>query len=218
MSDIRKFPLILLLLTTVSCGVTYKLTQEDLAWVPYSVGDVLVFKNNAGDTDSILISAVNRHTAPEDPLAARSKNHEHLIIGGYYSESKKRLYERRSPNIIYLELSARKNGICGLDFDLKTDHAQFYSDSNSYNRKRFDLLPLLELTTAYGVYNDIVMVPVRKGKRNAGDPDYSQQDNFVTALYWSKTKGIIRYDLKNGQSWVLSERFSTGKSTYNSRR
>ena len=212
MHHIRKLLMILPALLIFGCaGVTYRLSQQDLAWVPYSPSDVLIFKNNVGDVDTILISAVNKFTAPEDPLAVTSKNHEHLVVGGYFSEPEKAVFEQRSANILYLRLSAGKNGSGSIDFNVVTSHAKFYQDSTNYDRGRFDSLPRIKLTTTYAAYENIVMVPVLKGMRNMGDPDYRLQSNFVTALYWSKKNGIVRYDLKNGQSWVLSERYSAKK-------
>ena len=36
-----------------------------------------------------------------------------------------------------------------------------------------------------------------------GDNVYSGRDDFVMKVYWSKSKGLIRYDKKNGVYWEL---------------
>ncbi len=39
----------------ISCGKTYKLTEEDYKWMPYRGNETLVFKSNTGDKDTIFL-------------------------------------------------------------------------------------------------------------------------------------------------------------------
>src|SRR5688572_1153439 len=39
----------------VSCSQTNKMTEKDYLWMPYNGNEMLVFKSNAGETDTIFL-------------------------------------------------------------------------------------------------------------------------------------------------------------------
>ncbi|MDX5477359.1 MAG: hypothetical protein LPJ98_02785, partial [Cyclobacteriaceae bacterium] len=118
---------------------------------------------------------------------------EHLIITSLQTDSIKEGY--RYLENIFLSVFKNKSGETMLDIRLNTKDAWFYSNGKSILIDDLTEQGFSTVDTAYWEYNDVLVFTV--------DDYYFDRSNFVVKLYWSKSKGLIRYDKKNGEYWEL---------------
>lgn len=184
-----------------SCN-KFKLSENDLNWQPYKVGDILVFKSNKAEIDSIYITEVESHSNPEDYLAVFSDEHEILFVSGELSKSDESNYNNRSVSLI--SMFADGNSEMRFEFKKINDSFQYPTtivpiDSMKYmmmnNKKEF-----LHL-------NDVIEI--------IANDYYFEGEYDLQKFYWSKKYGYVSYNYNNGISWKLEKFIRNGKNILN---
>ena len=162
--------------------------------MPYKGNETLVFISNLGETDTIFILKKDTLLAfPEAQSPNGLKLEEVSVFCNHHN--KDALPSSRSYYLFKIQRS--KDGNTNLIFDLSTKGAVFYRITpisidilTKINPKKMD--------TSYDVYNDVYLIePDEYGR------DFSNRANYVTKLYWSKSKGLIRYDKNDNLYWEL---------------
>lgn len=179
------------------CGKNYSLSKSDLRWNPYKGGEVLVFKSNQGDTDTIYVRIIEKAKTDDDPLAASPNKREVLnVVVKHTNPTPTNSKDQMEDSFLELYAARDKNTL--IDFDLMAKNSWFYGESFYIN----DLNRLKESTLDINgnIYKDVVVIEPQEKIRNEY---YDEREEFVTKIYWSKSKGYIRYDLKNGVFWEL---------------
>lgn len=184
------------------CSPTYKLNKEDLEWNPYEGGEILIFQSNKDDIDTIFIKEVKKESVPVDPLAIFQKYYEVLDVYVKHSNPTP-IHEHNYVENSFLNIAATSDKNTIIDFDLAAKNSSFYA--SSYYKKDIDMLPVRKLVTKKFTYNDVIILEPQS-------LEYYERDEFITAVYWSKGNGYVRYDLKNGVFWELIKKYS--KATY----
>ena len=176
------------------CSKTSKLNIADLKWNPYKGGEVLVFHSNQGDTDTIFVQNVRRAKTDDDPLAMFPNQSEVLNVIVKHTDpippNRNQGYSEDS----FFELWAASDKNTRIRFKLSAKNSWFYGDY--YHKNDLENLTTTTLTTKSITYNDVIVLEPQS-------KEYYDRDAFVTAVYWSKSKGYVRYDLKNGVYWEL---------------
>jgi len=185
------FPVLILL----SCGQTNKLSESDRLWMPYKGNEMLVFKSNAGDIDTIFFIRKDTLWGYPDPALSTNKYEEVAIFSKHsdpYAIDGHRYLES-----YFLKIKKTISGKAELVIGLSAKDAKFYRLSpikiDSLNKVK-----PVTLQTTYGQHDDVYEIQTDDyGK------DFYNRSNFVTKLYWSKSSGLLRYDKKDGVYWVL---------------
>ena len=191
-----KLPIVLLFVL-FGCAKNYKLSKTDIKWNPYKGGELLIFHNNKGGTDTIFVIGIEKGKSEDDPLAFFPNQIEVLSIVAKH----KRPIPTNSNEWMedsFLELSAGKDNTTLIEFKLLAKNAWFYSDS--YYVNELDKLPETSLILKNNIYNDVIIIEPQESIKKKY---YKERDEFVTKIYWSKSKGYIRYDLKDDVYWEL---------------
>ncbi len=68
-----------------SCS-TYKLDEKDIKLNPYKVDDVLIFRNNFNEYDTVLITEINSYINPTDPLSFWGDRTEALTVTARHND------------------------------------------------------------------------------------------------------------------------------------
>jgi len=179
----------------VSCKSSYKLTTSEKAFNPYAAGDILVFKANTGETDTVFILEIERMKGPIDQLAIFPDKAEHLNVFVRHSDpSPPRGIQRYLENN-FLEIHKWNRQTATVDFDFSASSAWFYG-GNGLNMTDFLNSQKHELTIGSVKYTDIVVL-------NSGNTEYRERNNFISKIYWSISKGYVKFDLFNGKTWEL---------------
>jgi|SRR5688572_27482034 len=191
---VRYMSITILIFNMLGCTKTYKLTADDLKLNPYKGGEILVFNSNQGETDTIFVLEVRKHKARIDPLSTVPQFKEKLEVVVQYTNPIAYGGKEERDKDIFFDLSTGENGDISLGFRPKAKNAWFYSP-NGYSRDQFEKLPISKLATKKYEYDDVIKL----------EPDmrFYDRETFVAMVYWSKSKGYVRYDLKNGVYWEL---------------
>lgn len=182
-------PLIIL----ISCNEnrTY-LTKDEKNWNPYSKGQKLVFETRTGVLDSIFVEDI-KFTFP-DGIGVINKNEILTVIGRNKSENNQEL----SSLIFKIYAGNLKRG-SRIKFHVSIKDSKLYSNFTDY----YDIenylmkLPEKKISVIKGSFDDVIKI------KSIGN--YSNYPNAIEFIYWSKSKGYIRFDEYNGTIWELKE-------------
>ncbi len=183
------------ILVISGCRNTYKLSKDDLSWNPYHGGESLIFQSNRGDIDTVFIKEVRHSSVPTDPLAIFQSYREVLEVVAKHSDPVSINGQRYLENS-FLKLYSTDNKNTILTFSFAAKKSWFYADS--YFKNDIERLANIELVTQSFKYTDVI-------KLEPQNIEYLNRPEFILAMYWSKTKGYVRYDLKNGLYWELKQ-------------
>ena len=180
-----------------SCGKTYKLSEEALAWQPYKVGDVLIFKSNKGEIDTIYVREINSHTNPSDPLDFFPDYHQSLFVTGEIKlrEPKVDMMKKKyfTENINLLNLHAdEESPFFYFVFEKKTDTLDYPTTALTLDSLK------LEFKTKKKLKYGAILIQAKEHYDLPFDYDLA---NF----WWSKEYGYVRYEFKDGYYWELRE-------------
>ncbi|HEX2847228.1 MAG TPA: hypothetical protein VHN59_11815 [Chitinophagaceae bacterium] len=184
----------------ISCGQSIKLSDEDYNWMPYTGNETLVFKSNTGETDTIYFIRKDTVWGMPDPAVSTNK---YEIVGifcrhsdGYTGSEKFRYLEN-----YFLEIKKNMNKRAELVFGLATKNAKFYRLSSVKIDSLSKVSPT-SVTVSNNHYGDVYIIEAE---------DYlgslSSRSDYVTKLYWSKSKGLIRYDKQDSSYWELGNEY-----------
>jgi len=188
---------IFLTLIEVSCSQKSHLSATDYNWMPYKGDETLVFVSNTGITDTIFIMKKDTIWGYPDAQSLVGLQCEVVRVFCRHTDS-----VIQNKTIRYLEnnfcsIQKNKNNHAVLTINLLTRNVAFYRngliDLDSLNKQS----PMI-LKTKQKQYNDVYII-------NSEDylGSFHKRDNFVAKIYWSKSRGLIRYDKKNGIYWEL---------------
>ena len=183
------------LLTLGACNQTILLTDKDYSWMPYKGNEILVFKSNTKDTDTIFFIRKDTLLGYPDPALSTAKFEEVAIFSKHsdaYMSTGHRYLES-----YFLKIKKTMSKKAEIVFALSARDAKFYR-LNPIKIDSLCRIKLMPFTTSYKHYEDVYIIDAE---------DYTgsfyQRSDFVTKLYWSKSEGLIRYDKKNGVYWEL---------------
>jgi hypothetical protein len=175
---VRIVILSVLIMSLFSCR-KYRLSDSDLVWQPYKVGDQLIFESNRGERDSITIKSIETHTNPDDPLAVFPSNKETLFV---------------VDNAEILKLEAEKNGSY-VQFRLRLGDNSLVSPwvLLDLNRTEIDRLEITDFSN-----KKVYKIMAKESKESLKDRPFD-----LRYIYWSKEYGYLGLEFKDGYIWKL---------------
>jgi hypothetical protein len=184
----------------MSCGQSNRLRKEDYEWMPYDGHEILVFRSNAGDVDTIFLLKKDTLRAYPEAQSLNGTEYEVLSIFCRHSDP-----NSPSENHQYLEndffrIEKSKDNRSRLTILLAAKDANFYRLTSIRIDTLVEEKPL-SLQTKIGQYTDVYEI---NGEDYTGS--FSQRSNFITKVYWSKSQGLIRYDKRGGVYWELEKK------------
>lgn len=189
------FSSLILLFTIVSCSRTYNIPIDDYSLVPYKGNETLIFKSKSNGTDTIFLQGNKRFFSPVDQWSFPLKNAEHYNIISKRSDPSSPLHRYLdSLNLVTLF----NDGETKIKIDFTAKNAWLYGNL-IFTKKEFLQLKDTVLNVNGHRYDDVlIIVPneIINGRSNA-----------IKKLYWSKKKGIIRYEKMDSDYWELDSSF-----------
>ncbi len=180
--------LILVIMAMSSCSKTHRIPKKYLDLIPYKEGEILVFKSNKKKFDTIFINTVSNSISVNDPLGVFSDKEEMISVAAKLD--RKSSFVSR---IVSLSSTEKKGLILQITF--RTNEGCYYN-LNAWSVSTLENLNIHKLKIQNKLYEDIWIF-------TATDRKFEERDDFIEKLYWSKSKGVIRYDKKNGEFWEL---------------
>lgn len=162
-------------------------------WNPYKALDVLVFESSQKQRDSIFINQVAEY---------RNGNSDVISVNA-------ELIKRSAPPQQHIEgplltLTGSEASTVLIDISLRTGSAVF----GPFTSKRISWLDSLPKENV--VVNDIEYKDVWVLEPDSNAAGYRQAatgNNFVKKIWWSKTKGLIQYEMKDSITWKLAKKY-----------
>jgi len=180
---------IILFVAFNSCSKkVYKVSREAQELISYKSGDELIFNNGISDSDTILIERVDSFISPSDPLDVFPRKIEHYIV---YSKTG----EKSSSETKLLSISRNEKGETLVNINFRTSKSKFYGPNN-FTLQQLNGYKVEEVKIGDTNYEDVWIFDATNRK-------FEERDNFIERLYWSKSKGIIKYEKKGNEVWEL---------------
>lgn len=184
----------------VSCGKAISLSEEDYSWMPYKGNETLVFKSNTGDTDTIFFMRKDTLWGYPDPALSVSKYEEAAIFSKHsdpYTSNGHRYLEG-----YFLKIKKTMSRKAELVIDLSAKDASFYRLSPIKIDSLSKVNPI-SFVTSYRRWDDVYVI---SGEDYLGS--FQQRSDYITKVYWSRSKGLIRYDKKDSVYWELIKNYA----------
>ena len=196
-SLMKKHTLGLFLLVVInSCG---KFTIDDkyLKYIPYQGNEILYFKSNSGDVDSIILYKPERYLESSGDHLDFDK-YECYDVGEKHSDPdlSDSSHADGYQSTGFAALVARANGQTYFYINMQAKDAVF-EPFFGIAIDTFLNLKTSILSVPCGKFSDVlIFVP------NKTTIDYESNNNYITKVYWSKNYGLLRYDKKDSY-WEL---------------
>jgi len=191
----KNLPILAACLFLFSCGKSYKITNDDLNWNPYKENDRLIFKSNTGVLDTVFVEKLERSKSKINVYSPFSGTNEQLIVLArhripYNLATGQTQIANDQP---ILALIAEKDGSM---INLMLYLQQSIFPDGVYSIKELEKKPTITKTIGGKIYNDVIVL-----KPNKEYPDGASR--YTDVLYWSKSKGYLRFDVNETEYWEL---------------
>ncbi len=163
---------------------TKKLTEKEKSSIPYIGNEILVFKSNKSELDTIRIKEITiRKHPPNLGDMFWAKNTEVLRV-----QTDKEC--KNCDEIITLSKQNFSSEIT-INFDLILNGKRYYHGTDFQSLKKLKAEKLIINGTEL---NDVVSISRKSEKTHLGQ---------INKIYWSKSKGIVRIDVNSDYYWEL---------------
>lgn len=173
------------------------LTEQEIKWIPYKKGEILVFKSSNQELDSFKITGIT---------SSYLYDNEILEVKCQYLEKSLDTYGNLDTvNSFLIALTAEKDNQSVFTLNLNRKFARF----TPFVAKRLSLLDSMQVTSIEvnnRIFNDVLIF--EPDNSNPEYLNYAEDSIFVNKVYWSKSYGLIKFDLSNNKtSWHLTKRY-----------
>jgi len=169
----------------------------DYSLIPYKGNEVLIFESNKGETDTIFLAGTKSFITATDPLDIFPTKAEHYYILARSSDPSLRGSKHRYLTNPMVELSMSENNETYLKIDFTAKDAWFYGDS-WLKKDKLMAKPKISMELNNEKLNDVVVFEDL-------EKHYYDRTNHVEKLYWSLSKGIVRFEKKDNEVWELKK-------------
>lgn len=179
-----------------SCNRTIRLSKADRSWMPYLGNEILVFRSNSEEMDTIYLIGKDTLWGHPDPLFSLNK-YEILSVFSKFKDMYDDGVRYRYLQSTFISIKRTMNSSSELTIDFNARDATFYRFSpirtDSLNDVKKEILKVGDK-----IYNDVYIL-------NSEDDDdfFKKRSDNVTKIYWSKSSGVIRYNKQRGEYWEL---------------
>src|SRR5690554_914355 len=186
--------IILITILLTSCGKRIEMPESEKKWNPYKVGEVLIFKSSENELDTIKVKEISDNIFPDGPTPLKYYN-ENLWIFVEHTDPN---YDRHLKNNFLEITTGTPETPTIINFRLLAKNSVFYDSYRTI--EELDSMKLTFLETPIGEFSDVLEI-------NDKERRYAERDNFVEKIYWSKSNGYLKFEKKDGKTWVLIKKY-----------
>lgn len=197
------FLFISLLFLLISCNVD-KLNKEYKEWQPYQKDDILIFKSNKDEVDTVWIKEIKRRMAVDDHLSFFPNRFQVLDVSGEITVQKPYPLQNKKP--------IKKSFI-----HLFTIYANNPDNITYKFSKRLDTLwyshgTKLTFSELNELNKNSPKFKFKSFEIKVDDTWTGSKDVFLNKYFWSKKYGYTAYEFNNGYRWELQQFIRNGKN------
>lgn len=187
----------MLIAVLILTACDYEPGNPAMQWNPYKRWEVLIFGSEKNERDSIFIAEVETlHQGKTKVLKVNGEVIDNMLDAG------------KTPDKIsfpLMTISIPENADAFLSIRLKTKHAGLFSFETK-SITSLEALPKEEIDVYGTMYKDVLIL--QPDTTAAAYQRDSTPNSLVQKIYWSKSMGLIRYELKDGSVWSLGKRYN----------
>lgn len=186
------------ILALLSFKTNYRLTNFDIDFNPYNIGDTLLFNSNKGEKDTLIIYSIKKRVLTEKCYSFFSCICSKLTTDsweGFYVNTHK--INENSIGKTLLKIRAGPDGRKTISFEIYINNARWYGDSESL--EQIKNINLITFDNGMQTFSDVQVI-------KSNSKEYLERDNFIEKIYWSKSNGLIGIDKLNGEKWVVTKK------------
>jgi hypothetical protein len=173
-------------------GIKAKLDDKELSWLPYKVGDTLIFTSSGGVFDTSYIIENKVWYSPYNPVEQHGKYHPQI---GQVTYRNAKLFNLNKEEELVIVTKENPNE--------PASKAIAYYNSYFFNEDKYDTLKGTLFIQGV-MYSDLWLISKRD---SLGRPNKPEQINLMPKiLYWSKSKGLVKYITYSEDVWELKAR------------
>jgi len=197
--DRLRFPVFFFFIFLMSCSRERKLSENDYKWMPYVGNETLIFRSNTGILDTIFLLKKDTFLLNAQPLSLIPIQYQSVSIFCKHSDSVIQDSSVRYLESYFCSIRTTKNNHAILEVRLNTKDA-FFPQLGPIKLDSLSRVVPITLKTKYNQYHDVYVI---KSEDFLGF--LNKRHGFVTKIYWSKTKGLVRFDKRDSVYWELAE-------------
>ncbi|HMC02471.1 MAG TPA: hypothetical protein VKN14_15635 [Flavobacteriaceae bacterium] len=186
--------IILFLIFLSGCGKEINLSEKERNWNPYQVGEILVFQSSEMELDTIFIKEIADNIFPSSTGPLKYYN-ESLWVYVKHTDPN---YDRKLTNKLLEIQTGTPEKPSEINFGILAKNAVFYDSYKTI--EELEKLNELTIETPLGKFTDVLEIEDTEGM-------YSERDNFIDRIYWSKSNGYLRFEKRNGKVWELIKKY-----------
>lgn len=177
-----------------SCERTYTLSKKEKSIVVYKGSESLIFISDKQEQDTIKLDGFDEDFSNVGSGLQKSNvEHYNLMCLVPYTLDADTHFIRT----FLISLTARENGKTAVGFNILNDKRKYYFHNSIYVDSLYNLRPD-SLSLKNKMLTDVVAF-TNKNK----DHDSTNMSN-LSKIYWSLSKGLVGYQLNNGENWKLT--------------
>ena len=178
--------ILLLLLQSCSC-IQFKLTKAERQWCSYKNNEMLIFKSNKGNIDTLKVS--DRY----ESYSNENCNYVEVSRKQINSLSVNLSLESKTKTALASNVSITKNP----DSEFSYPELNFFGLTSNLEHEKF-MKEKVRLSTNHKIYDQVYVVRDSVNGQNI--------DSYLAAFYYDQEDGLIRYDAKDGEKFELLKR------------
>lgn len=178
----------------LATGCVKELKENERAWNPYVVNQVLVFESSEKEIDTLVIQTIDNAVS----VGPRPELYRYKSSGVYAKRLK--LSDNKFATKMILDIytgTPIPKRPSGVTFEFFFKNAKFGS---SYKLKELEKQSLSSVTTKAGTFDDVIKLKPKVY--------YSEREDEVQFMYWSKKHGYIKFERADGFTWELVEKYN----------
>ncbi len=188
------FLLVLFSFFGLSCRKYSRLTKKERELIPYSGNETLLFDSDKQDTDTFFLTGYKNYFTTEKTGKLKKIESEHYDLMCFNSSD--------SSDVYLAALTSRSSAGTFLSFNIH-DLKKGYFFWNSINIDSVYQGQKISLDIRHHIYSDVLVIGNMHEKKGDDSLSITATENNISKIYWSKERGIIRFDLKDGTPWQI---------------
>jgi hypothetical protein len=182
-----------LLLLLSSCIPTYTLSEKEKNIIIYKGTESLIFISDKQEQDTIKLDGFDEDfSTVSSGLKKSNVEHYNLMCLFPYTVDRDSNFIRT----FFISLTARESGKIAIGFNILNDKRKYYFCNSIYIDALYDLKPDSLNVNNKPIYDIVALT-------NECEDDDTIKVSNLSKIYWSFSKGLVGYQLKNGERWRL---------------
>lgn len=174
-----------------SCKRKLRIVKDQKDSIPYFGNERLSFVSNFGEKDTFFLNGYKSYFADESKSIVNKRIVEHYDLMC--------INQLDSTETFFIALTAKPKNSPLFSFNiLNVPRGYFFWNTLLYDS--LFMRKAISLAIDSVLYSDVIIILNKKLDTKTKFTDSTNEKN-ISRIYWSKSRGLVRFDLINGKEW-----------------